>query len=66
MQEYAAQQLILYGVIVRYFKCNKCGYKVQTADGSGILCQQTASYRTSGICAGSYDVEINEAEFNAL
>ena len=49
-----------------HFKCSKCGHKIQTTnDDSGFLCQQPMPFRTSGICAGSYDVEISEAEFNA-
>lgn len=50
-------------VSVCYFKCDKCGHKISTMDGSGITCQQPAFYRTSGICCGSYNVPISKLEF---
>ncbi len=53
---YLAHQICtLLGVSVRYFKCSKCGAKIQTTndeDGRDILCQQPISYRIGGICDG--------------
>jgi len=62
---YLAHQIcVLLGVSVRYFKCSKCGHKIQTTNNdSGFLCTQPTPVRTSGICGGSYNVEISEEEY---
>jgi len=61
------KELNLGNVSKRYFKCWKCGYPVYTEDGSkpNSMCVQPMSYRTSGICGGSYTLNSTEKEFNA-
>lgn len=52
----------------KYFRCNKCGQTITKAEYpsqvSG-MCMANASYRVSGICGGSFTVEMTEEEYNA-
>jgi len=52
----------------KYFRCNKCGQyitKVERPSQRDGMCTGDASYRTSGICGGSFTVEMTEEEYNA-
>ena len=51
-----------------YYKCWKCGNPAHVVSNDGsehivVMCQTPASYRTSGICGGSYDIPITEDDF---
>ena len=49
-----------------YRKCWKCGNIVQiefAGEYHAPICTTSAPWRTSGICAGSYSVEVKEEDF---
>lgn len=46
----------------KYYKCNKCGSSLAMNHDSAI-CTVAASYRSSGICAGSISQEIDKKEY---
>ena len=49
----------------RYFKCWKCGNVCYTEDGNepDIICVAPMPIRFSGVCCGSYSIEITKEEF---
>lgn len=52
----------------KYYRCDKCGQyitKVETPNQMGGMCTGDASYRISGICGGSFSIEMTEEEYNA-
>lgn len=53
----------------KYYRCSKCGQyiaKVRNAvELSHSMCTGSVSYRTSGICGGSFSIEMTEEEYNA-
>lgn len=51
----------------KYFRCNKCGQyitKVDNIDQSYTMCTGAFAGRTSGICGGSFTIEMTEEEYN--
>ena len=52
----------------RYFKCWKCGALAVTYDDKKPIagCVQPFPNRTSGICGGSFTIEISKEEFFEL
>ena len=51
----------------KYLRCNKCGQYIAKADNASQLpamCVGSVIYRTSGICGGSFTVEMTEEEYN--
>ena len=51
----------------RYFKCGKCGCKtkIHTGKKPDFVCINSAPHRTSGICGGSFEIEITKDEFRS-
>ncbi len=51
----------------RYFRCNKCGSisVVENSRQMNNMCTSYAGYRTSGICGGSFSIEMTEEEYKA-
>lgn len=46
----------------KYYKCNKCGSSL-AMDHDSAICTIAASYRISGICAGSISQEIDKKRY---
>lgn len=67
--EYVAQalhkQFSKSGENLHYYKCNKCGCKTVINGNSpaNYVCVNSCSHRASGICGGSFSIEITEQEF---
>lgn len=50
---------------MRYFKCWKCGCKTKTTgEKPNFMCINSMPVRTSGICGGSFTIEITKKEYN--
>ena len=65
--EAQTEQLDIPVVSKRYFQCWKCGAVGYTIDGSSpqnTVCCSPMVIRTSGICGGSFTIEITEQEYN--
>ena len=55
----------------RYFRCNKCNEALRMIPRPSLtdmdnmaMCTRPVTYRTSGICGGSFSIEITEQEYN--
>lgn len=49
---------------IKYLKCSKCGHKIAISkNDEKFVCLEPAPFRTSGICAGFYDIEISKDEY---
>jgi hypothetical protein len=49
-----------------YRKCWKCGSVTKLQSTSPTMCVSPVTYRTSGICGGSFDIEITKEEYNTI
>lgn len=50
----------------KYYRCNKCGQyitKTNNTEGFG-MCTGSVTYRTSGICGGSFSIEMTKTEYD--
>ena len=61
--------LAIHGVSKRYWKCWKCGAVGYTEgelveNNPSTMCCAPMPVRTSGICGGSFSIEITEQEYN--
>jgi hypothetical protein len=55
-------------IFPKYFRCNKCGQhitKVENYTQLNGMCTGSVTYRTSGICGGSFTNEMTEEQYNA-
>ena len=49
-----------------FWKCWKCGSVTKSTNSFHSMCVTPITYRTSGICGGSFSVEITEEEYNNI
>lgn len=51
----------------KFFRCDKCGQRITKVDSEkqmNSMCTGSVTYRSSGICGGSFSVEMTEEEYN--